>query len=84
MLLDKIEVVVAVYIFGANKDGISHRRSPSSLMEFYQNSHMGQVETLNKIFVPINKSNMHWFLLVIDLKEEQIYFVFCNCSNGFQ
>ncbi|MED6154077.1 hypothetical protein PIB30_108534, partial [Stylosanthes scabra] len=33
---------------------------------------MGKVETLRKIFVPVNEDNVHWYLVVFDMHEGQM------------
>ncbi|KAJ1430365.1 Ulp1 protease family, C-terminal catalytic domain [Sesbania bispinosa] len=41
-------------------------------MEYYQEDYMGKVEDLSKIFIPMNDDNMHWYLLVVDIRKEHL------------
>ncbi|KAJ1405565.1 Ulp1 protease family, C-terminal catalytic domain [Sesbania bispinosa] len=45
-------------------------RSPKAVMGYYQDDFMGKIELLSKIFVPINDGHLHWYLLVVDLKQK--------------
>ncbi|KAJ1396597.1 Ulp1 protease family, C-terminal catalytic domain [Sesbania bispinosa] len=45
---------------------------PDILRKRYQERFMGRVEYVSKIFIPINDGNVHWFLLVIDIKRRQL------------
>ncbi|KAJ1392489.1 Ulp1 protease family, C-terminal catalytic domain [Sesbania bispinosa] len=47
-----------------------HSRSSKVVMGYYQDDFMGIIELLSKIFVPINDGHLHWYLLVVDLKEK--------------
>ncbi|KAJ1431407.1 Ulp1 protease family, C-terminal catalytic domain [Sesbania bispinosa] len=38
----------------------------------YKDNFMGKVECLHKIFVPLNDQNTHWYLMVIDVIENNI------------
>ncbi|RYR71113.1 hypothetical protein Ahy_A02g005408 [Arachis hypogaea] len=54
------------------KLALIEKNPPSKMIVQYQNSFMGKVETLHKIFVPVNEDNIHWYLVVFDMHERQI------------
>ncbi|KAJ1390002.1 Ulp1 protease family, C-terminal catalytic domain [Sesbania bispinosa] len=58
---------------------------PDEMIERYKTKFMGMVDYLRKIFVPINDSNLHWYLMVIDFNNNKIVILDslrCEMQNG--
>ncbi|WJX35503.1 hypothetical protein P8452_23487 [Trifolium repens] len=47
--------------------------SHEKVMQFYQKDFMGKVYRTSKIFIPMNDQNLHWYLMIVDMVDHQIY-----------
>ncbi|KAJ1417978.1 Ulp1 protease family, C-terminal catalytic domain [Sesbania bispinosa] len=52
------------------------------LSKEYRNPYMGYVDMIRKIYVPINDEGLYWYLLVIDLEYEKMWFLDSNPFHG--
>ncbi|KAJ1430152.1 Ulp1 protease family, C-terminal catalytic domain [Sesbania bispinosa] len=78
--LFKVEAAVASYIFchsmkeNIDRKEILVRTKLEFCEEFYYDIFMGKVDLLNKVFIPMNDDNYHWYLVVIDfINKEAVY-----------
>ncbi|KAJ1405118.1 Ulp1 protease family, C-terminal catalytic domain [Sesbania bispinosa] len=57
-------------------------KSPKKTVDNYKEDFMSNVEVVSKIFLPINDENLHWYLLVVDMKLHQLILLdSCPCPT---
>ncbi|KAJ1413017.1 Ulp1 protease family, C-terminal catalytic domain [Sesbania bispinosa] len=54
------------------------KATPFDLSHRYRTSFMGYVDLITKIFLPVNDQDLHWYLVVIDLQDEQVLLLDSN------
>lgn len=52
---------------------LDRMHSPKDARELYQNTFMGRIEDVRKIFIPMNDQGVHWYLVVVDFSERKMY-----------
>ncbi|KAJ1378724.1 Ulp1 protease family, C-terminal catalytic domain [Sesbania bispinosa] len=57
---------------------LNNKKSVVELSKDYKDSFMGYVDLIKKIFVPVNDNDMHWYLVVFDLEEENCWLLDSN------
>ncbi|KAJ1388812.1 Ulp1 protease family, C-terminal catalytic domain [Sesbania bispinosa] len=78
--LFKVEAAVASYIFchplkeELDRKEILVRTKLEYCEEFYYDIFMVKVDFLNKVFIPMNDDNYHWYLIVLDFINKEVVY----------
>ncbi|KAJ1382623.1 Ulp1 protease family, C-terminal catalytic domain [Sesbania bispinosa] len=52
--------------------------TPAQVAKYYGPTFMGFVDNLHKIFIPIKDDGLHWYLILINVEEEQVVLLDSN------
>ncbi|KAJ1417976.1 Ulp1 protease family, C-terminal catalytic domain [Sesbania bispinosa] len=71
---DILDLTACMMTDHVRKSTILHgmEEGPLTVRDYYFEHFMGKIEFLSKIFVPLNDDNNHWYLMVMDMRQQKL------------